>query len=252
MKKLKLKNWVFITINLILIGVLIYSAINIINWYKDNKDSKKQKENYVNIQEKIDKIVDLPESKEVDPQELLKELKQKNNDTVAWLKVNGTNINYPVVKASDNNYYIKHSFDKTYNKAGWIFADFRNKFDGTDKNTIIYGHNRRDGSMFWTLKDTLKSNWRKNTDNLTITLVKENEVEKYKVFSTYEVEKEDYYITTDFDENITYKDFLETIKSRSNYNFNQEVTEEDKILTLSTCSNDNRYRTVLHAVKINT
>jgi sortase B len=252
MKKLRLKKWVIFLINLVLIGVFVYSVINIAIWYKDNNQNKKQKDHFVNIEEKINKTIDTPEANNLDPQEILKELKKQNNETVAWLKVNGTNINYPVVKTKDNDFYIRHSFDKSYNKAGWIFADFRNNFDGTDKNTIVYGHNRRDGSMFWTLKDTLKSSWWNNKDNLTITFIKEDVIEKYKVFSVYEVEKEDYYITTDFSGDITYTDFLNTIKSRTIHDFKQDVTENDQILTLSTCSNDNRYRTVLHAVKINT
>ena len=65
-------------------------------------------------------------------------LKSQNSDTVFYLKVNNTNISYPVVKYSDNNYYLNHSFDKSKNSAGWLFADYKNKLDGSDKNKKIY------------------------------------------------------------------------------------------------------------------
>ena len=62
------------------------------------------------------------------------ELKKKNPDTVAWIKIENTNIEYPVVKAKDNDYYLNRSFDKKKNSAGWIFMDYRDKADGTDRN----------------------------------------------------------------------------------------------------------------------
>ena len=69
------------------------------------------------------------------------ELLKKNPDTVGWIKVEGTKVNYPVVQASDNNYYLSHAFNKTANQGGWIFADYRVNFKDFGKNTIIYGHN---------------------------------------------------------------------------------------------------------------
>ena len=64
------------------------------------------------------------------------ELKNINNDVKGWIKVNGTNINYPFVQSKNNKYYLTHSFDKSYNSAGWLFLDYRNN----NKNTIIYAH----------------------------------------------------------------------------------------------------------------
>ena len=63
---------------------------------------------------------------------------------------------YPVVKGSNNSFYLNHCFDKSYNSAGWIFADYRNKFDNTDKNIVIYGHNMRDGSMFGSMLNGMR------------------------------------------------------------------------------------------------
>ena len=176
-------------------------------------------------------------------------LKQKNPDTIAWLKVNGTDIEYPVVKTTNNDYYMTHSFDKSYNSSGWAFMDYKNKCDGTDKNMVIYGHNRRDGSIFGTLQNILTEEWQNNSENFKIPFITENEKAEYQVFSVYKIEKEDYYITTNFGNNTEFKKFIDEIKSRSEKDFGIEVTENDNILTLSTCANDSRYRVVLHARK---
>ena len=174
-------------------------------------------------------------------------LKQKNSDAIAWIKVNGTDIDFPVVKGTDNSYYLTHNFDKEKNKAGWIFADYRNKFDGTDKNIIIYGHNMKNGSMFASLKDVIKEEWYNNENNKYIALITENENCKYQVFSVYQIETEEYYLQTNIS---NFKEFVEKIKGRSKKDFNVDIKETDSILTLSTCADNTKYRVVLHSVKV--
>ena len=177
-------------------------------------------------------------------------LKEMNQDAVAFLKVNGTNIEYFVVQGIDNQYYLNHSFDKSYNKAGWIFVDYKNKLDGTDKNLIIYGHNRRNNSMFGTLPKILNEEWYNNDKNRQIIFVTENESYIYETFSVYKIEVEDEYIQTKFSER-AYVDFLKMIKSRSIVDFGIDVTSDDNILTLSTCDDNSKYRIVLHAKRLN-
>ena len=219
--------------------LLVISFIEIIKWYKENKRNQK-------IQEKISEAVIINEEETLIDFNKLKEI---NKDTVGWLKVNGTDIEYVVVKANDNSYYLDHNVENEYNKAGWIFADYKNKLDGTDKNKVVYGHNRRDGSMFASLKNILKEEWYNNEDNYTIDFVTELETQKYKVFSVYKIKNEDYYITTNFnDEEFT--KFIQILKQRSIKDFNMEITAQDNILTLSTCANNNNYRIVLHAKRI--
>lgn len=84
------------------------------------------------------------------------DLKKTNPDIVGWIKVNGTNINYPFVQSKDNKYYLTHSFNKSYNSAGWVFLDYRNN-NTNNKNTIIYAHGRTDKTMFGTLKKVLNN-----------------------------------------------------------------------------------------------
>ena len=241
---MKKKNKILITlIQIVLIVVIIFSGIKIIEWIKSNKKNKdimsEIKENVV-INNEMDSN---NEEYKID----FAKLKQKNSDAIAWIKVNGTDIDFPVVKGTDNSYYLTHNFDKEKNKAGWIFADYRNKFDGTDKNIIIYGHNMKNGSMFASLKDVIKEEWYNNENNKYIALITENENCKYQVFSVYQIETEEYYLQTNIS---NFKEFVEKIKGRSKKNFNVDIKETDSILTLSTCADNTKYRVVLHAVKV--
>lgn len=115
---------------------------------------------------------------------------------------------------------------------------------------IIYGHNVKDNSMFGSLRNIIKEEWYNNEENYQIILVTEKESLIYKVFSVYHIESEDYYLKTSFANNQEFTQFINAIKSRSIKNFNVELTENDKILTLSTCANNSNYRIVLHAKKI--
>lgn len=176
-------------------------------------------------------------------------LKQINSDAIGYLKVNGTEIETIVVQAEDNDYYLSHNFEKNKNNAGWIFADCNNQLDGTDKNIILYGHNMKNNTMFGTLKNVLKEEWKELQENRYITFITEKEYGTYEVFSVYQIEKEDYYIKTNFASG-EFANFLNTLKQRSKYHLDVEINENDSILTLSTCANNNKYRVVLHAKKI--
>ena len=237
-RKLKIKNLIVILFGFICIFGISYSLYNIINWKLDVDKNN-------NIKEKIKKNITI--SKDNKYKINFKSLKEKNPDTVAYIKVNNTNIDYIVVKGKNNEYYLNHNFNKEYNIAGWVFMDYRNILDGNDKNIIIYGHNTKDNSMFDTLKYVLNKDWQENIDNQIITLVTEEKEYKYKVFSTYEIKPEDFYITTNFTSTDNYKYFLGKIKERSNYNYKVDLDEEDKVLTLSSCLGEGQTRVVLHA-----
>ena len=246
MKKRKLKSWVIIVFSILcLIGILVATS-KIIMWKlatEKNEDIKKEIEDKIEIiQEKgqEDKFI-------ID----FKSLKEQNPDTIAYIKVNNTNIDYIVVKGKDNSYYLTHNFSKKYNVAGWIFADYHNKLDDTDKNIVIYGHDIKNGSMFGTLKKVLNKEWYENEDNRNIILVTETKTYYYEVFSTYAIEPELYYINTEFNDN-EFSEFIKKIKKRSIYDYGTEVSEDDQVLTLSSCLNDGTRRVVLHAKLVKT
>lgn len=163
-------------------------------------------------------------------------LKAINPQTVAWLKVNNTNINYPVVQAEDNDYYLHHSFNGSKNSHGWVFMDYENNPNFDNLNTIIYAHERHEGDMFGTLKQTLNNEWQSNRENHIIkTISSESQIMFWEIFSTYTIATTNDYIQTDFYSDEQFGDFLNMIQLRSSLDYGVEVSNKDKILTLSTC-----------------
>ena len=176
------------------------------------------------------------------------ELKKMNSDVVGWIQVAGTNINYPIVQSSDNDFYLNHSFDKSINGAGWVFMDYRNNPSSFDKNTIIYAHSRLDNSMFGTLKNVLSNGWLSDSSNYIIKLSTESENSLWQVFSVYRIPTTSDYLKVEFS-NLGFSNFINMIIDRSQYDFNTSVSDSDKILTLSTCY-DNNNKLVMHAKMI--
>ena len=241
-KKHGVKNVILTLLIIFFIAVIIFSGIQLIKWYLGNKAN-----NDIIKEIKESNIISYNENDENVSEVDFEKLKNINSDAVGYIEVPNTYISYPVVQAKNNDYYLTYNFKKEYNSAGWIFMDYRNDLDGNDKNIIIYGHNRRDGSMFGSLKNILSPDWYNNETNKYVTLITEQGNMVYEVFSVYQIEREDYYIQTSFSDNTEYESFLETLPNRSVKNFNVQLIEEDTILTLSTCANNNEYRVVLHA-----
>lgn len=258
-KKRKLKLWVWIVIFIILITITIISITKIILWSKNNLDTNNIIEttntNYELVEDnKNTEYINKPTDENDDYYYYIKfplinvnftELLKKNTDTIAWINVNNTNINYPIVQTTNNNYYLNHSFNKKQNDAGWVFMDYRNNKNFENKNTIIYAHNRLNKTMFGSLSEVLKESWYKNKDNHIIRISTPTENTSWQIFSVYKIKTETYYITTDFT-NEEYEQFLTTIKNRSKYNFNTNLSANDQIITLSTCYS-NTEKTVVHA-----
>lgn len=184
--------------------------------------------------------------------EELAALLSHNEDVIGELKVNNTNIDYPVVQAKDNEYYLDHNINKSKNANGWIFMDYRNNSMNIDKNNIIYGHNMYySGVMFGTLHKTANKSWYTNPENQIIEYNTLYENMKFKIFSIYRIPKTSDYLKVHFKDDNEFTNFILMITNRSIYNFNVPVTTSDKILTLSTCSNNGTKRLVIHAVLIN-
>lgn len=175
-------------------------------------------------------------------------LKKINSETIGYLIVNNTNISYPVVQHSDNSYYLSMDFYKKKSSTGWIYLDYRNNTNELNDNTIIYGHNMRNGTMFGTLRYVLDSSWRKNKDNMIISLDVNNKKYKFEIFSAYKVDYTTDYLVTTLETSRAKKDFIDLIRNRSLFKSNVSVEIDDKILTLSTCTGSNNRRLVVHAV----
>ncbi len=218
---------------ILLILVMITSLINLFSWYKENNRVKKivsTVSEYLVVEDEVYRVDE--------------EIKEVNEDIVGWLKVDNTKIDYPVVKGTNNKYYLNHDLDKNKNSAGWIFMDYQNNID--DQNIVIYGHHRRDGSMFGDIDKLLNEEFYKN--NNEIILITPEETITYQIFSVYSTSPYDIYINNNFD-NFNY--YLDLFKERSNIEFNDFLEKTTQILTLSTCSNNNIDRIVVHAYKKN-
>ncbi|MBQ6284853.1 MAG: class B sortase [Bacilli bacterium] len=239
-----------ITIILLLI-VFFTSLIKIISWKQDNDINESE---INSIEEKItieeientDNTIAIEESNESLINTDLEALKEINNDVKGWIQVKGTNINYPFVQYKDNDYYLTHSFEKNKSKAGWIFMDYRNNTDFEDKNTIIFGHNRFDKSMFGSLKNLLNSSWLKNKDNHIIKISTEKYNMNFQIFSVYKIKTTSDYLINNFNSENDFTKFIKMITKRSSYNFKVNVNNNDKLLTLSTCSGS-KNKLVVHA-----
>lgn len=210
---------------------------------EDEKDEEIKKENYIpNNDNEYSNISFMS----VD----FKELLEKNNETVGWIKVNNTNVNYSIVQHNDNEYYLKHDFYKRYNINGWVYGDYRDDFKYFGNNTILYAHNMTNRTMFGSLVWCLKDSWHTKEENQYIKLSTPYSNTVWKIFSIYTIVPEVYYLKTYFSTAEEHQQFLDTLEKRSIYDFKQELSTDDKILTLSTCTDDGTKRIVIHAKMI--
>ena len=242
-----MKKIILILMTIFFSALAVYSLVHIIFWFIDNKHTDNLTESIIEdvIEDEI--VIDPKTKKEVKVKKVnVNKLKVKNEDSKGWLEVKGTNINYPFVQTKDNKYYLTHSYDKKTSTAGWVFLDYRNDINNLDKNTIIYGHARLDGTMFGTLKKTINSSWYNNKNNHIIKVTTDKYEYEFQTFSNYHIKTENYYIQTKFSSDEEFVNFVNKLKKRSVHNYKVNLTKDDYILTLSTCYQENK-KIVLHA-----
>ena len=184
-------------------------------------------------------------------EKVFEKLLEINNDTVGWLTVNNTKIDYPVVKSTDNDYYLYRDYYKNKNRHGWIYMDYRNNIEDLSDNTIIFGHNLSNQKMFGTLRYVTNPSWYKKSSNQIITFNTTKENMKWQIISIYKIPVTNDYLIANFASPDEKLEFLKMIVERSIYDFNATYDENTKILTLSTCSNGSKERLVVHAKLIN-
>ena len=175
------------------------------------------------------------------------ELIEMNEDIIGWVAIAGTSIDYPIVQANDNSYYLTHDCNCEESNCGSIFMDYRNAADFSDQHTILYGHNMRNGSMFHDLNKY--SSHAFYEEHTYIKVYSQGVYRRWVIFSTYSTEPDFNYLRTAFNSPEEFSIFLNTLLSHSEFSDEKvQVTAEDKILTLSTCSDDLEHgRRVVHA-----
>ena len=177
-------------------------------------------------------------------------LKAINDDVVGWLELEAIpSISYPIAQGEDNEYYLHRTIKKTYNFAGSVFIDSTNASDFSDCNTIIYGHNMKDKTMFGKLNNYKDEEFYK--ENPYFYIYTPDYTYRYDIFSCYlaRVDNEvDFY--TQFASDEQFQEFLDGVKAQSAYDTGVEVTPEDKVITLMTCNKAGYdYRFLVHAVQ---
>ncbi len=168
-----------------------------------------------------------------------------NPDTIGWIRFypEPKEISYPVVQGTDNDYYLHNTFSANENTLGAIFLNYTNKSDFSDRNSIIYGHRMRDGSMFRHLEDYEDESFWEDNPYFYIYTVDGREL-KYHIYSTGVVKDTSDTYLTEFASDAEFQSFIDYTKSVAAYDTGVEVTTSDKIVTLSTCtsaSNEDRF-----------
>lgn len=239
--------------NIILIAAVclfIYSAFQLFEIFSEYNEGEKE-------YEKVQKIAIQKKETDKDKKDKSKyvvdfaALEKINGDTAAWIKFDDPKeINYPVVHCMNNETYLTKTFEENDNKLGTIFIDARNKEDLTDRNTIIYGHNMNNGSMFAKLLQYKEQAfWKVNKYFYIYT--PDGAEHKYEIYAAGVIKEDaaNYRLSFASDEEFT--DYVTAVKESSAYDTGVEVPVGAKTVTLSTCTNerdDERY--VVHGVEV--
>lgn len=165
-------------------------------------------------------------------------LQEQNPDVYAWIKVPGTAVDYPVLQSpTDNGYYLTHTIDGEEKAEGAIFTENYNTKTFEDPNTVIYGHDMKNGSMFQSLHNYMDRSF--FDENREVLIYLPDEIRHYKIFAAYLYDNRHLLQSFDFGNKEIYQKYLENIFSMRDMNAfidtSMEVTSEDKIITLSTC-----------------
>ena len=162
------------------------------------------------------------------------DLYNRNNDMVGYVKIPDTKINYPVLLyRGDNEYYAKRNMDLKERSTACIFMDYRNRPYSEDQNTVIYGHNMDNGTMFGTLKDYKKQDFALKHKYIYFDTIYETMV--WQVFTSFTTHKYEQYVKPSFKTEEEFMEFVNLYKSKSDFDYNIKVKPTDRILTLSTC-----------------
>ena len=252
--KAKIKK-IYIFIYAILIFLIILSLLYIIKFSLLKKEAIAQSNllnNYTNeiisstLKEEKNKILnEVPNQTSIEETERIlavKELKKENSDIVGWLEIENTNINYPVLQGTDNEYYMTHNYKKEKSKNGSIFLNNEYDWSIPSSNLLIYGHNLNNGTMFQELLKYADESFYIEHPIIHFTTTKEDA--KYEIISVFKsrvyYKSEEnvfrYYYFINANSEAEYNQFVSDAKKASLYNIDATAKYGDQLITLSTCS----------------
>lgn len=174
-----------------------------------------------------------------------------NPEGVGYLYIPSVSVRLPLVQGTDNDYYLTHTFNRTYNGAGALFEDFRITNGLSASHVIIYGHNMKTGSMFGGLSKYLTPSFYQQEGNDVFYIYTGNKLLEYKIFSVYISEPVSDTYTYNFSSNSALRAYAESMKQLSSYNTGVDVSTATQIVTFSTCTGDGKQRVIVQGTFIN-
>lgn len=244
------RNFVSTIVSTIALVVFLYAGFNLIKIFMEynrgNDEYRGLEQTVISIN-----IPDLLNQDEAVFQVDFEKLKEINSDVQAWIRFeNPERISYPVVAGIDNDIYLHRTFEGQYNAAGTLFTDMDNAGDFNDRNTFIYGHNMKNGSMFGQLRKYREKSFCVENPYFYIYTIDGREL-KYQVFAVCVVLDTSDSFTKWYENDLEFMDYIDYEKRISLYSVDVEVEEDDTIVTLSTCTNvSDDERLLVHGVKV--
>lgn len=202
-------------------------------------------------------------------------LMEINDDIVGWIEMEAIDVFYPVMQYHNNEYYLYRTFKKVNNKAGSLFVDYRNDPNFTDKNTIIYGHNMRNGSMFGQLKAYLEQPKKTDTADEDQVPIPDGEalapedlsayekspyfwiytpeyIYKYEIYSVAEVDEHSKDYDKVFETEEDFQKFIDRTVGQSRIETGVSLDLTDSVVTLSTCTAAHEERLIVQGKRVET
>lgn len=190
-----------------------------------------------------------PSEADLQVMQAISALKEDNEEVIGWITFDNMELSYPIMHRDDNEYYLNHTFSGEVNSAGSIFMEAANAPNFEDMHSIVYGHNMKNLSMFGQLKKYKTEEFYE--EHQFFTIYTEEHVYRYQIFAYYDISETGDVYMIGFQPDEEYQEFINKMLRRSYYDTDVEVTEQDKVITLSTCSTEGN-RFVVNAKRIET
>ena len=239
-----MKNKLWLIVLIVSLAAVVISGINVFRLsreYQKGINEYQQLESYASVKEEAPVQEESTEAEETEEESLIPvsvdiqydELKKINEDFAGWLYYEPLDISYPIVRGNDNDYYTHYTFEGEKNSSGAIFMDFLNKTDYSDYNTIVYGHNMRNGTMFGSLKKML-NDFSIQEENPNFYVFTEDKAYMYEIFAVYltQADSRTYDLIRNEEEQ---QGFLDYVDETATWRSDKVVSAFDKVMTLSTC-----------------
>lgn len=251
--------WVFLIIFLAVAAFAVYYYVSQQKKeevYDKLKENNKTEEPEVKEEPKQEPVQAVPEEPEAEPVDIpidFAGLQEMNPEIYAWIRIPGTEVDYPIVqRPEDDAYYLDHTIEGAEGLPGSIYTESLNKKDFTDKNTVIYGHNMKDNTMFGSLKDYKDSAYM--DEHSEVYIYTPEHIFTYKIFGAVTYDSRHIMVAFDFAQDEQYQAYLDSlsqVRNMASYiNTDIPVTTADRIITMSTCNGNNDQRFLVEAVLI--